>query len=120
MINRQGVTLSVLGCSFALVVACSSDNPGFIVPNASGGSSATGNRPSVGNTGGRSSGGGSGGVAARGGAGGKAGSSSGGAAGGGGMAATELAPTVEITTPVAVADPNKGDVITGAQALVTC
>ncbi|HET7544456.1 MAG TPA: hypothetical protein VFK05_31510, partial [Polyangiaceae bacterium] len=52
------------------------------------------------------------------GASGKSGGSNAGA--GGAIENGPLAPTIEITTPSAVADPNQGDVITASQVVVTC
>jgi len=107
MINRQGVGRSVLGCGVALLVACGSDKPGnFIPPNGSAGS---GNRAGAGGTGATA------GSAA---ASGKSGSANGGEAGT--VDDSPLAPTVEITSPTAVDDPNSDKILTDPQEVVTC
>jgi len=112
MINRQGVVRAVVGCGVAVLAACGSDKPGnFIGPNASGGSSATGNRAGAGNSGGRNGG-------ASGGSSGRTDASNAGESGAGDEGS--LRPMVEIVTPSAVSDPNKSGVITDAQVLVTC
>lgn len=120
MINRQGVGLSVLGCSVALLVACGSDKPGNFIGsgNNNGGSSATGNRPGSGGSNAHGAAGGRGGAGGAGGASGKSGAPNDGE--GGEMENSPLAPTVEITTPKATPDPNGGDVITESQVVVTC
>jgi len=109
MTNRQGATLSVLSCGFALLAACSSDKRGaFVTPDGDGGASAAIRA----GAGGRNAAAGSAGT------GGKPGSS--GAGGGGAIENGPLAPSVEITAPKPVADPNQGTVLTDAQVVVTC
>lgn len=109
MINRQGVTCSVLGCGFALLAACGSDKPTTFIGNASGGS--TGNRPGVAGSSSAGSGG-------RGGAGSTGGSE---AAGRGGADATSpAAPVIEITAPAAAKDPNADTVLVDDQVTVLC
>ena len=49
MTSRQGVTRSVLGCGFALLVGCgSSDHGPFVAPPAGGGASGAANRAGAG------------------------------------------------------------------------
>jgi hypothetical protein len=115
MINRWGVKRSVLGCGFVLLASCSSDKPGnFISSNSNGGSSATGNRPGTAGSSGV-------GAGTRGGAAGTSGKEETSDAGDSGTTEnSRLAPTLEVTTPKPVADPNKGEVITDSQVVVTC
>ena len=97
MTNRLGATCSVLVCGFALLAACGSDKPvGFVAPSDDGGSSATGNRAGSGS--GRAGSGGGGGA-------------DGGAAGSGEGEADAAAPSVKVTSPVALTDPSKGPVV---------
>jgi hypothetical protein len=85
-----------------MVVACgSSDHGGFVSPS-DGGSGGSGGKP------------------AHAGAAGKAGASGGEGGDGGEAGAYSLAPTVEITSPVAVSDPSKGGVLTEDHVTVTC
>jgi hypothetical protein len=48
MINRQGVTLSVLGCGVAVLVACGSDGHTPFVTPSDGGGRAIGDRAGAG------------------------------------------------------------------------
>jgi hypothetical protein len=98
-------------CVFALAAACGSKNePTTFVPPPSGGASSV-----AGASGhaGRSGTGGKGGA----GTGGEAGDTAGGDAGDTGGT---LAPTVHITSPVAVTDPNTGTVVTTNPVQVLC
>lgn len=102
MLKRYGLVSSGVVCLFALIAACSStDKAEILGPGSNGGA------------------GGAGGGSNRAGAGGKAGSSS--DAGEAGAPDTdELAPTVSITSPIAARDPNKDEVLTGADIKVLC
>src|SRR4051812_40096548 len=105
MINRQGVGRSLLFCGLAWVVSCSSDKHEGFIRDGIGGSSTAGNRSGTGG-------------ASHAGAGGRGGANNGAETSGEAGAAgdSSLAPSVEITSPTAVADPNKGAVITDSQA----
>jgi hypothetical protein len=94
-----------------LVIACgTSDHPGFIDDQAGGTGGSGASAGHAGHAGSSAAG--------------KGGGSDGNEAGEGGAAGTPdqnlLAPLVQITSPSAVSDPNKGVVVTGLSVIVVC